>query len=108
MEAGIASSAENLGLDGDSLPHLKICHTDAQFHDLSGYLMPLGQRIGDIGVASVKNMDIAAADADLFDLHQDLVRTGYRHRHLVKQDLLRLCHQLLLHHFLHSHSLPLL
>ena len=98
MEAGVAPAAEHLGLDGHLLAHLQVLHIFPQLHDLARDLMPLGYRVGGVGMGAVINVDITAADADLLDLHQHLVGARLGHGDLPKADLAGFGHHLLLHH----------
>ena len=101
VQAGIAAPAEKLRLDHNPLPRLEILDVFSQPDDLTGYLMPLSNGIGGVRVGTVVDMDIAAADADSFDLHQYLIRPRLRNRDFPKRDFPGFCHDLLNHHFTH-------
>ena len=105
MQAGIAASAEHLRLDRDPLADGEILHILPEFHNFAGNLMALGHRVGCIGMCSVVNVNVAAADADLLDLNQNLVGTRLRNGNLPENDIFRLRHNLLYHHLFHYNTL---
>lgn len=78
MKAGVAAAAEHLGFNRHLLPGPKILYVLSGLYDLTGYLMPLGNGIRGVRMGAVVDMDVAAADADLFDLYQDLIRARFR------------------------------
>ena len=85
VEAGIAASAEDLRLDGHPFAGLDVGNIFAYSLYLGGDLMALGHGIGGIGMGTVENVDVTAADTDLFNLDQHLIGTRFGDRDFINR-----------------------
>ena len=71
-----AFAADDLRLDNHLLADMEAFHTLADFGDLGGYLMALGDGVGGESMGSVIDMDIRPADPDFHDLEKHLAFSG--------------------------------
>ena len=69
MAARITVSTINLRFNRHLLAFMKFCNILSDLCDLSGYFMPLGNRISGKGVFSMLHMNIRSTNPNVPDFH---------------------------------------